>query len=68
MSLTSMLRTINGLAATKLTPTGESSIEKIGNGNVVDKVSIVDKTNIRVLESETRFFTRRTRLAFAKLR
>lgn len=61
MRLMSMLWITSSSATSKLTFIGEN------NGNVVDKVNVVDKANRGVSESGPRFFIFGTKLTFIKL-
>lgn len=69
-----MLRTKRGALASESILTHEGSIEEIGGGNmvnkvsVVGKVSIVDKANTWTLKSGAGYLFSGARLAFAKLR
>lgn len=62
-----MLRAKSSSSMNELILTSEDSIKAVSGSNVVDKVSIVGKVNIRFSEFGAGFLTSKARLAFAIL-
>lgn len=63
-----MSETTSAHAASNLIPTNESSINRVCDGNMVDKANVVCKANLRPLEFGIEFFTSEARFVFTNLK